>query len=267
MLRETEAVRFDRPVGSGRTKPIWVGVEEAEDGDVIDVLAKYTGHELTVEGLVRETMAALLAADLMLGTPEPLLVRIGSEFILSVSSATSGGNIAASLRNSLVLAYGSKKLPNGFNIWSADRPIPDGLMQQALEIFCFDCLIQNPDRSSRSPNVLCNGSSFAIIDHELAFITNGIIGWNPPWIVDALSSFAINHIFFGKLRCKTDGLDIDRIFDKFASIKDSRIDAYINALPSEWGGGLLEAQNVASYIKQIKINVLGVKNEVMRVLQ
>jgi hypothetical protein len=39
----------------------------------------------------------------------------------------------------------------------------------------------NPDRTVENPNCQSNGSQFGIFDHELAFRTEGVLFWKPPW--------------------------------------------------------------------------------------
>ncbi|MFZ3219952.1 MAG: hypothetical protein WA174_07955 [Rhodoferax sp.] len=71
MLIEVEAIRFDRAMATGKTKPILVACERST-GEEIEVVAKFTyGCNNSPEALVREAIAAILAKDLGLPVPEP----------------------------------------------------------------------------------------------------------------------------------------------------------------------------------------------------
>ena len=76
MLDMVIAVRFDRRMGTGKTKPMLLACT-APDGSDVEVVAKVSaGCERGVGGLVAEAIAAMLAADLDLPVPEPFLVRL-----------------------------------------------------------------------------------------------------------------------------------------------------------------------------------------------
>lgn len=184
MLELVTAVRFDGRVSSGRTVPCRLTCETV-GGDEVDVVAKLSkGCERGVAALCIEAISALLAADLDLPVPEPFLVSLVPEFIADLPVP----KVAEMARRSSPIAFGSRHLPPGYTSWPVGKAIPREAVAIAAEIFSFDALIANADRRAENPNCLFSGAALAIYDHELAFITEGIIGWRPPWEIGSLES-------------------------------------------------------------------------------
>lgn len=79
MLRR-KAVEFQRPVTSGKSRPLFVFCE-ASDGSIVEVVAKFSAFcERGVTSLSMEVIAACLAADLGLPISEPVLVEFDQEW-------------------------------------------------------------------------------------------------------------------------------------------------------------------------------------------
>jgi hypothetical protein len=113
-----------------------------------------------------EGLASMLAQQLGLLTPEPAAVQITAELAGAIQLTDSES--ARLLTESEGLNFGSK-YKAGVPTWGADEPIPSELREPALEVFAFDCLIENPDRRRENPNVLVGSSEIYLIDHEMAF--------------------------------------------------------------------------------------------------
>lgn len=263
MLLDVSAIRFDRAIINGRTEPILLAVESL-NGDEVDVIAKFANQpHLTVNGLVREAIAAMLAVDLGLPIPEPLIVRIDGLFIDSVEQVNP--RIADRLKKSTLVGFGSKKLPSGFNIWAEERGVPSSVLNQAAEICAFDSFTQNADRNKNSPNTMWDGSSFAIIDHELAFQIEGILFWKPPWEIGSLTDFIKNHLFYKSLVRKP--IDLNEISKRWVSISDNRLVEYENAIPVEWRTAQDTITTSLNLIRNVRDNIDAAINEVDRALQ
>lgn len=263
MLDLVSAVRFDKRMGSGKTMPILLECER-DDGRAVEAVTKLSGRcERGVGTLVAEAIAALLAADLDLPVPEPFLVRLTPEFVATLTDPA----VRENARKSSSIGFGSKKLPPGFATWPPEKPIPRSLRGAALEIFAFDALIQNADRRPDNANCLCDGSSFAIFDHELTFLTEGIIGWRPPWETGALEFFRHNggHLFFDRLRGGE--CHLARLAGAWEAITDARLMEYEAALPPEWSvdGGV--AKRALVYIGNVRDNIEPALAEIARVLK
>ncbi len=251
MLSLATAVRFDRPASVGKTKPCFVACA-LEDGSEVELVLKFTaGCEMKERSLVAEAIAALLAADLDLPVPEPFVVAVEPDFIAALSDAS----VRSQARKSPRLNFGSKKLPAGFATYPTDKPLSRTLVSTAAEIFAFDHFIANPDRTVSNPNLLFNGREFAIFDHELAFFTEGILGWRPPWEPGG-AQFPqnmppqIRHVFLEELRGRK--IEFDRLSGAFDGITNSRLAEYREALPDEWTQDPASVDGILGYIRELK---------------
>lgn len=251
MLSEVTAIRFHRPLGNGKTRPSLMTCA-CSDGDEVEAIVKFAaGCEAKELSLVREAIGAVLAADLDLPVPEPFIVKVESDFAETISDA----GIKGQARKSPSLAFGSQKLPPGFATLPIDKPLPRDLVPAAAEIFAFDHLIANPDRTAANANLLFNGRAFGIFDHELAFFTEGILGWKAPWepggaifLRDLPAN--IRHVFLEELRGRS--LDLNRLAGAFEAISESRIDEYRAALPVEWVVDNESVDRILDYIRCLK---------------
>lgn len=262
MLSHVTAIRFDKRVQSGRTVPCRLTCEAA-DGTVVEVVAKLSdGCDRKVTALVMEAIAAMLAADLDLPVPEPFLVTLEPEFIAGVPDKT----VADMARRSNPVAFGSKQLPPGYTSWPVGKAIPKDALATAAEIFAFDALIVNDDRRPANPNCLFNGSSLAIYDHEAAFFTEGILGWQPPWEVGSLESYkqARRHLFSEQLCGKV--VNFDRLAGAWLAVTKERLETYRAALPDAWHDASQHANNALLYIELVRDNIEAALQEVRRVI-
>ena len=263
MLDLVTAVRFDGRVQTGKTMPIRLACE-THAREEVEVVAKLSAScEGGVRALVAEAIAALLAADLDLPVPEPFVVKLESDFCATIPDP----EIADLARRSSPVAFGSKKLPPGYATWPVGKSIPREAVNVAAEVFAFDALIANADRRTDNPNCLALGASLAIIDHELAFITEGVIGWRPPWEIGALDALRRpqSHLFTDQLRGKP--VNFDRLTGAWAAITDVRLSAYRRALPTEWNAAMKSADNALKQIAAVRDNLEPALQEIARVLQ
>jgi hypothetical protein len=262
MLARLVAQRFDKRMGSGRTWPCLLACDVGGDSD-IEVVAKFSaGCDRGIGGLVAEALGAMLAADLDLPVPEPYLVVFDGDFVDTIPAEQAA--VAERLRRSARIAFGSKKLPPGFSVFPSGKTVPVASRQQAAEIFAFDCLVANPDRRPNNPNLLYDGRSFAIFDHELAFMTEGIIGWQPPWAAGSLQISGHTHILFTALSGRA--IDLSRLQGAWEALSDSRFAEYEAVLPPEWQDDNGVAAGILAYLHNVRDNIRPALAEVVRVL-
>jgi len=262
VLDYVTAQRFDRRMSLGKTWPCLLACDR-DDGEEVELVGKFSaGCERREGGLVIEAIAALLAADLDLPVPEPFLVRMDEGFIASLPASEHA--LAERIRQSSRVAFGSCLLPTGFSVWAAERSVAPALRQQAAEIFAFDCLLANPDRRPDNPNLKFDGKSFAIFDHELALMQEGILWWKPPWQAGALGSAASSHVLFTGLSGR--GYDWARLEGAWEAVSDRRLAEYRAALPPEWSAGFHAADSALAYLGQLRDNIRPALAEVTRVL-
>lgn len=259
MLDYVDAVRFDRRMNRGRTWPCLIACSHV-DGEEIEVIAKFSGPEMSVSGLAKEAISAMLAADLEIPVPNPLLVRFDDDFIDLV--ALVDREMGTRLRGSVKIAFGSTKLPPGFIL--PNSSFTDATVRaEAAEIFAFDALIQNPDRKTDNPNCLHNGRSFAIFDHELCFVFDTLF-WSPPWELGSLDFLKNQHVFYPGLVGRTH--DLNRLKDAWRGIPNLRFDEYLHALPIEWLTNRGNVDEIIPYLKCVRDNIDSAMVEITRIL-
>ena len=100
-----------------------------------------------------------------------------------------------------------------------------------------------------------------------SLITEGVIGWRPPWQIGALDALRRpqSHLFTEQLRGKA--IDLNRLAGAWAAISDARLAAYRGALPTEWNAALDSADKALSHIAAVKDNLEPALQEIVRVLQ
>ena len=253
MLSRVTASRFHETARSGRNKPCFLGCAQ-EDGPEIEVYVKFCGPEMTIRSQITEAVTALLAADLDLPVPEPFLVNVEADFAATIPDLPA----RARAQQSLGWNFGSRKLPPGFSTIPTDKPISQALIQTAAEILAFDMFICNPDRTVANPNCLSNGRELAIYDHELAFFTDGIIGWQPPWVPGGIvlpkgQPPRTRHVFQEELRGVP--LDFERFIGAFDVVTPARMQEYRAALPQPWVGNGSVIDPMLDYIQQLGHNI------------
>lgn len=262
MLELVQATRFDRTMTKGRTLPLLMTAERS-DGGQVELIGKFSyGGDIGAIGLVREAIGAMLAADLGLPVPQPLLVNVSDAFIDTVTDR----DAATLLRHSLRIGFGSSKLPDGYSLWPHGHRLSKGMLVKAAEIFAFDALIQNADRRPDNPNMQVKGEQFAIFDHELAFVWEGVLFWKPPWQPGGLDNVAQpgRHILFTAV--KGQSVDFSRFIGAWEAISDERVAKYRAALPAEWASASSTSEKVLGFVRELRENIRPAMIEIQKAL-
>ncbi|MBO6772888.1 MULTISPECIES: HipA family kinase [unclassified Thalassospira] len=270
MLDLLEAVRFDGRIRPehGKTEPWLVCGQNVKGGDEVEVVMKVSGScDSGVKALIVEALSAALAADLGLPVPEPFLVSLSPQFLASVTDSSARAIGAKSSQ----IAFGSKRIEN-CSVLLPFTKLNKQQLVEAANIFAFDGGIENPDRRNDKPNCLISNDKLTIIDHELAFsVACGLILFTRivPWKLGGLSSFANGesaHLFFGNLK-GNNHLDFSDYIQRWKSLNDGRLNAYLSAIPPAWQSHNQTAYDIVLAMKQIRDNIDGCINEVSRVLK
>lgn len=261
MFERVEAIRFDRMMSNGRTRPMLI-VCDGVDGEV-ELVAKFS-EGCSIGGLIREAMTAMLALDIGLPVPAPYLVELSADFIDSIPDLT----VADFLRKSDGFGYGSRRLPDGYSVWiePAGR-MSSALEQEAIEIFALDCWLTNGDRHVKNHNLLTNGKRFAIFDHELALMTDLNLFWKEPWQVNALDGVRppLEHVFYSHLRGRAN-YPIEGVCTRLAALTDQRISDYADALPPSWAAEVQTVAKARTFIMSLRDNLNPAGTELKRAL-
>lgn len=166
-IQHLRANAYLRKFESGRTKPPIFQCEDLQGNTVGEFVAKLSGIDTGVTGLVRELIGSLMAQELGLMTPMPAIIEVDPAIAELISHKDSA--VAEIVRRSGGLNFGSQVLVGGYGVWPINKSVPAALRQSVSEIFAFDALVQNPDRRVDNQNLLCKGDEIFLIDHELAF--------------------------------------------------------------------------------------------------
>lgn len=262
MLERAVATEFVRVATQGRTGP---GLLICEDdaGDSVELICKVSaGCDNGISSLAREIVGACLAADLGLPIPRPYPVELSNEFAAAVTDDA----FRIKLSNSSMIGFGSLRVPNQFSAWAKGNTIADTMVPDAAAIFMFDAVTQNPDRREENPNCLVKGTELRIFDHELAFMSEQLLLWVPPWKEGGLKWIERpgTHIFHRGLKGRP--IDYDPIKDCWSSLSDGRLSEYRDAVPDVWAGAEPAVTAALKLIREARDNIDGCLDEMRRVL-
>lgn len=256
------ATEFVRVASQGRTAPLLLMCENAV-GETVELFCKVSkGCDAGVSSLARESIGACLAADLGLPVPRPYFVHLSREFTDSVSD----GTVRQKLLASSTVGFGSLRVPNQFAAWAKGDLVTDTMVPEAAAILVFDAIIQNPDRRDGNPNCLVKGDELRIFDHELAFMTDQLLLWTPPWKLGGMNWVGAHgaHIFVEGLKGRP--VDYGPIKDCWSNLSDARIAEYQTAVSDAWVGSEAAVTAALKLIREARGNVDGCLNEVRRIL-
>ncbi|MEX0331441.1 MAG: HipA family kinase [Puniceicoccaceae bacterium] len=235
------ATRFDKVMGSGRTRPCFLACEDGE-GNEMELLVKLTGcPEMQPFKLLCEAFSALLAQDLDLPVPQPYRVEVTQGFAATVAQT----EYRPFLVGSVGWNFGLAKWEPGTTLWPRDKTLNKAMRPTAGEILAFDAIIQNPDRRASNPNCAFLGNDFVIFDHESAFSQFLTIFPSNPWDAEALK-FLNDHVFRRVLN--GGGLDLNRLQGALEAITKERLDAYIAAIPAGWQSSTFSPTGIRDYL-------------------
>ncbi|MEN2431210.1 HipA family kinase [Comamonas sp. F1-6] len=252
MLKEVDAVRYDRKMHNGKTTPFLLACEK-ETGEEVELIAKFSaGCEDQCGGLICEAIAAALAKDLGLPIPQPYIVNISPDFIATVGDEGHKQFLARSCPK----GFGSERLPDGYSTWVAPTgKISDSLLASARSVIAFDSLFVNSDRRAENPNLMFNGSQIAVIDHEMALRQDMILFWKAPWTSGAFAPpFSLEKHLFYPMTKGSLVTDFDIFLQKLTVITDERIEEYASAIPVEWHQKKERISLAVEYIRDLRNN-------------
>lgn len=232
-LASTRAVEFVELLQSGRNRPGIFRCENEDGTSAGDYVVKLGGSlQADTSAFGFEALGSALAQRLGINTPNAAVIVIDEELARAVDLTAPG--IAGVIRRSIGANFGSQFL-TGMRTFAIGETIPSALRQQALNIFAFDVLIQNPDRRASNPNLLVGSSRYYVIDHELAFSFMFDIGSaaRRPWEIASLP-FLRDHVFYARLKRLSQS--ISAFSEALSSITEPEIDTMMEEIPVEWRG-------------------------------
>lgn len=232
MIDTWEALRFDRTIGTGRTRPLVIECARGGgDGhERLSLVVKARSlPEVTESGMFCEIVGNLLARDFGIDTPAPGLVNLSGDFVEVTNLALRGHG----LRLEPGIGVGCELLPRGFTSPVLGSSITDEELPQAALIYGYDLIVQNPDRHSRNPNLLTKAGRLVAIDFNLAFsFIAPMFGKQPePW---ELSQFRFEHDHLFRRGLRNRKVCWKPVVESVKRMERARIERLCAALPSNW---------------------------------
>lgn len=237
-------------------KPILVSGVDIKTGARGEYVAKLNGSERmqVISFRSKELIAAFMAMELGLNVVEPAVIKISPKFL----EITKGKEYFGTVQKSIGYNVGSKYL--GKAMVPVTNPVFNvAQLANAAEIFAFDVLIQNIDRTLESggkPNLMTDGEKLILLDHELAFsFAELLFNFNKtPWIINEGDlTWIRKHILFKHINHQE--VNYQEILNKF-HIFDAHFWKQVDVLmPEEWKSDLIEKikEHVNSIIQKKEI--------------
>ena len=236
-IPEIIAIQYIGTAQSGANRPLFIEGIDKHRGKRGDYVLKYRGAErMTPATSAKELLAAFMANQINIQTPQPALVFVMDNFLETLAHHEDYQNI----QKGKGINFGSVKIhPNNSIIYKQRLTFEQ--QQQALQIFVFDLWIQNADRRFEKPNMFVNEDKIFVIDHELAFSFLDIFSFipqSPPFLLGDLEiNNAKNHFFYPTLQ-QNKHIDIDAAFLPFNSLNAYFWQRVRQFMPPDWFNAL-----------------------------
>jgi hypothetical protein len=263
---ELTATQFIKVMSSGRNRPLLLGCED-DGGGKFEVVVKLRGRELTEKGQSAELIAAQLGDDLGLRVPQAAVVKVPVGFEAVISDC----ELVKLVEGSSGLNFGSVHVGSGFTTWPPERSPHGAQRDQAVDVFAFDALVQNPDRRAFPPNLWVRSERIGILDHEQAFSFLGlaILGGAPkPWVAANQSNafrFLEQHIFYRSLRGGR--LNLGPFQEKVGALTHEGIQRFVDAVPAEWRNQSDFCDRIADYLREARQQSENLVNFIKHILR
>jgi len=262
-LLEYHPLIYNKTLESGTNKPVVCRAVNHEGNKEDIVIKLLSGERMDFNAFQREYLASRLAGHLLINTPEPYVAVITDVFVESQQGEPQYLNLQVSKGKNF-----STKYIQGLELVGPVDKLRKQQLNDALKIFAFDIMIQNPDRTVvfGKPNLFTTGSDLWVLDHEIAFsFLVPLIGRpaTDPWIIHPIDMQMIqNHVLYSKLKGKNlDFSILDNFLDK---INDDFWENVENNLPIEWKS--VEFEQIKTHITAIKNNQNDFVNQIKSIL-
>ena len=168
MLEIYTAVSFQGILTGNKTNPLLVLVEINNEHKPFIIKMFNQQNEVECDGVNREVMGSILAAEFGFDVPGSALIDISS---VSFERSITNEQILNKLRSLKIrLAFGTEYLYPSIVYFS--NALNLRLVQQRIcipSLFAFDVMIRNTDRSFRRPNLIIHSERIYLIDFESSF--------------------------------------------------------------------------------------------------
>lgn len=244
MLHTWKAQRLEKILTNGRTKPLVIECEYVSSqafGDNNEqapkpserrlFVVKSPGHpDVTDQGLFSELFGNLLGRQLGLKTPEPALITLSQAFVEATKPSVVSNNINLSPGQGVGCEY----LARGLTSVVPWVDLPNTQMQQAVILYAFDLLVQNPDRRPDKVNCAIHSGDLIAFDFELCFsFLYLLLGKQfDSWEVSK-HRIAPQHLFYPILR-KNQHIDWKPFIERLQALTEHHFDQLAQVLVPNW---------------------------------
>ena len=178
---------------------------------------------------MREMVAAFIAMEMDIPTPEPAIVNISNDLV----EASVGSWHYQRLNKSKGINFGSSLLGHAPEL-SIHAVLNATQAKDAQHVLSFDILLRHFDRRADKPNLLSDGERLYVIDHELAF--GFVFEFRPnqtPWILTEADLMVLpNHLLYHKV--KQSAFNVEDSVERLERLTDEFWIKAWNELPDEW---------------------------------
>ena len=247
------AASYMRTNSTGRNKPCTL-MCTSDNGVTGEYIVKPFGKIQSF--IVCEFAAAVLGRELGLNIPEPGTVYVD----IRILEMTPGfpGELVPYWKNGP--HFGSKNLGTGYSVLNSGYQFSNEALQQAVEIFAFDLLIQNADRKAEgcpgNPNILFKGNNLHPIDHDMAFSFVGLIGASDsPWQLRN-DPLVTEHLLYMPLRKFSARVPefLDTFLEKLAGLPVDYMESVMQTLPPQWYNDKY-SQKICKHFETVLCNI------------
>lgn len=226
------------------------------------VVKPNSSERMSPNAALREMLASLIALELGIQTPLPVIIEISKPFV----QTRLGFEDFQRFEQSIGINYGNQFLgDNVLQFMPRNIDSYEGMKKELQEIFIFDLFIENSDRTYYKPNILIKDKVIYVIDHEIAFgFTLDVLPNPKPWILDNAIRYIIdNHCLYANLKGKN--FLANDFFQNFAKLNDTFWTMAYNLLPKVWQ--LDDFSKIRDYLCLKIEHINELKNEIMEVLK
>lgn len=241
----------------GRTRPVRVLVE-TDDGSEFEAYMKgpHLGDSQYIGLMEREWFAGRLAKHLKLPCAPAMQIVLTPQVIESITDPV----LRTKLLEGPDVLFGSLSGGPGWIEWSDAMRISRRRIQGAAEIYLFDTIIQNWDRTAYNPNLLVRGDKLLMIDHGEAFVDatgeDAERDYHPaPWKLGGISNHAGEfdmHALWPKLRPRN-RVDFAAAASIWKALPTDTFNLIASEVPSCWS--MARASRIAAYLTEAVENL------------
>lgn len=241
------ATRFEKVMEEGRTHPVILSCRSANlvtPGRSLLVKAIGCPELHSKWQLVAEVVGNAAARQVGVLTPAPAVVEIPETMasLLNAGLREQGYDFRLNAGH----AAGCDFLP-GISPWTIGQTLSSELRTQAMKLFAFDMMSQNPDRRRDKVNCGLTRAGLLAYDFELCFAhcfvpligSAKVLPWEP-----SNAGLDRSHLFYAEVRA--DPPDLEMVRDMALSLTPAWWSSVQQSLPEEWhhdaekiGGDLL----------------------------